>query len=257
MTASLAGVLFVSRAASAFIERNVHLLVTFAAGVFVVFAWQLAKEVFEHLQPFSGLAWIAGGALAITLLCKLLPHRHGETQHQNDRPGTHQHVDAHRMIISDAIHNAGDGILLAASFAVSPALGFAAAIGVFFHEVIQEIAEFFVLRDAGYSVRRALRINFVTASTILIGALGGYAVLELFETVEGPLLAVVTGGVLMAIFYDLIPHSIRDARTHSTFAQHAVWLMLGVVMMFSVVSLAPHENPEHSAETARDRTLEN
>src|SRR3989344_8164659 len=127
--ASLSGKLFVWRGAGTFIERNLHLMVSFAAGVFLVFAWQLSGEVFEHINIWPGLAWIVGGAVVITLVCKWLPHGHKELEDKHHHG--HRHLDAHRMLISDSTHNAGDGILLAATFAVGPAFGFMATVSVF------------------------------------------------------------------------------------------------------------------------------
>lgn len=246
MLASLSGKLFVWRGAGEFIERNLHLMVTFAAGVFLIFALQLSREVFEHVELLAGLGWVAAGAIVITLACRLFPHKHtsDDTEHKG-----HAHLDAHRMLFSDSIHNAADGILLAATFSISPVIGFAAAVSVFLHEVVQEIAEFFVLRDSGYTVRGALAVNFATSATILIGAVGGFVLLEVFEALEGPLLAIATGGVLSVVFLDLLPHSLRDARSRGTFAQHALWFVLGCTLMFGVTSLVPHEEHGHDAAT--------
>ncbi len=253
MLASLSGKLLVWRGAGPFIERNLHLMVSFAAGVFVIFAWQLSEEVLEHMGPLSGLAWIAGGAIMVTLVCKFLPHTHGPSS--KDHSHAHSHLDAHRMLVSDSVHNAGDGILLAATFAMGPVVGFGAAISVLVHEVVQEISEFFVLRDAGYSIRRALLLNFATSTTILIGAVGGYFLLELFEALEGPILAIATGGILSVIFYDLLPHSLQDARSRSVFWQHLLWLLLGMLLMYGVVNLVPHQDPEHAEELSSHQVL--
>lgn len=251
MLASLSGKLLIWRGAGAFIERNLELMVSLAGGVFLIFAWQLGREVFEHMEFLSGLMWVLGGALGITILHKFFKHKH--TESEKKRHDDHHHLDAHRMLMSDSVHNVGDGILLAATFAVSPFVGLAATVSIFLHEVVQEIAEFFVLRDAGYSVQRALLLNFATSSTILIGAVGGYFLLELFETLEGPLLAFVLGGVLSVVFLDLFPHSFQHARTKSLFAQHILWIFIGSILMLGVITLIPHEDPEHHEETSTEQ----
>ncbi len=249
MAASLSGKLLVWRGAGVFIERNLHLMVSFAAGVFLVFAWQLSGEVFEHMSILSGLAWVAGGAVAVTFICTWLPH--GGRAQEGDSSHRHTHLDAHRMLVSDSIHNAGDGILLAATFAVGPAFGFAAAASIFLHEMVQEIAEFFVLRDAGYSVRRALLLNFATSATVLVGAVGGYLAIGLFEALEGPLLAVATGGVLSVVLFDLLPHSLHHARARSLLAQHLLWFALGAALMYGLLSLVPHQEPAQTDSPGR------
>ncbi len=256
MLASLSGKLLVWRSAGAFIERNLHVMVSFAAGVFLLFAGQLGVEVFEHMEVVAGILWIIGGGVIITLACTWLPHSHTareeEHEHEHPHPHDHPHLDAHRMLISDSIHNVGDGILLAATFSVSPVFGIAAATSVFLHEVVQEIAEFFVLRDAGYSTNRALWLNFLTSTTILAGAIGGWFVLELFEEVEGILLAIATGGVLSVVFYDLLPHSLRHARERSLVWKHLGWFVAGAIVMYGVITLVPHEDPGHEEELRQE-----
>lgn len=245
MLASLAGVLFVGWRASGIIQRNLDYLVSFSAGVFIVFAYGLATETIEHLGSLTeGIAWIFAGAVFIWLVVKLLPqlHSHG---HGHDHRSVHEpHLDPRRMIVSDAVHNVGDGVFLAATFAVAPALGFAAAISVFVHEFLQEIAEFFVMRDGGYSVRKALTINFATSATLLIGAIGGYFLLDTFEALEAPLLGIAAGGVLVVVLHDLIPHSVRESISVAHYFKHVVCFAVGVALMFGVGALLPHEEPE-------------
>lgn len=250
MLVSLFGKLVVWRSAGSFIERNLHLTVSFAGGVFLIFAWQLSREVFEHLELFVGLIWMLAGALGVTMFCKLFKHTHEASE--EERHHAHSRLDAHRMLVSDSIHNIGDGILLAATYAINPFVGIAATASIFLHEAVQEIAEFFVLRDAGYSVNRALVLNFATSSTILIGAIGGYFVFDFFEALEAPLLAFATGGVLSVLFLDIFPHSFHDARAKSFFGKHILWLAAGSILMYAVVTLIPHEDPAHRKDATAE-----
>lgn len=243
MCASLAGVLLIWGRVGSFVESNLDYLVSFSAGVFLIFLYGLASEAIEHSGGFQeGLPWLLAGAVGIWLVFKFLPaaHVHLHEGHSHDR------IDARRMITTDAIHNTADGIFLAASYAVSPTLALAAGISIFVHEALQEISEFFVLRDAGYSTRMALGINFFTASTILIGSIGGYFLLDAFEALEGPLLGIAAGGLLVVVLGDLIPHSVREARSHMHYAKHLFWFVIGFVVMAAVVSYLPHAEPEES-----------
>jgi len=178
MLASLVGVFSVWRRAGRAIERNLNLLVSFSAGVFIVIAYQLGIEVVEHSATLgSGLVWIVIGLLTVWLLFKFLPSSH---HHHDEASETHPHsrLDARRIMASDALHNLGDGILLATSFAVSSSLGMLTALSIFVHELVQEISEFFVLRQAGYSTKSALILNFAISATVLLGALGGFFLLR-------------------------------------------------------------------------------
>lgn len=247
MLASLAGVVAFSHALGAYIERRLELLVSFSAGVFLVFASQIAAEALEHSASQAiGAAWIVAGAAGVWLIFRLLPQRH---RHEHGRHG-HQHLDARRLLLTDGAHNAADGVFLAAAYAVSAPLGLAATVGVFAHELLQELAEFFVLKDAGYSTKRALIINFAVSSTILVGAVGGFFLLEQFEALEGPLLGLVVGGILVVIFGDLLPHAAREARSPRQYALHGGFFVLGALLMLGLATAIPHAEPEADPEPA-------
>ena len=234
MLASLVGVFSVWRRAGRAIERNLNLLVSFSAGVFIVIAYQLGIEVVEHSDSLgSGLVWIVIGLLAVWLLFKFLPSSH---HHHDEASETHPHsrLDARRIMASDALHNLGDGILLATSFAVSSSLGMLTALSIFVHELVQEISEFFVLRQAGYSTKSALILNFAISATVLLGALGGFFLLESFETLEVPLLGLASGAFLVVVFHDLIPHSVRSSKRENLYWRHLLWFLIGAVLMFAV-----------------------
>ncbi|KKT15034.1 MAG: Zinc/iron permease [Parcubacteria group bacterium GW2011_GWF2_44_8b] len=240
MLASLVGVFSVWRRAGRAIERNLNLLVSFSAGVFIVIAYQLGIEVVEHSATLgSGLVWIVIGLLTVWLLFKFLPSSH---HHHDEASETHPHsrLDARRIMASDALHNLGDGILLATSFAVSSSLGMLTALSIFVHELVQEISEFFVLRQAGYSTKSALILNFAISATVLLGALGGFFLLESFETLEVPLLGLASGAFLVVVFHDLIPHSVRSSRHENLYWRHLLWFLVGMVLMFVVSTFTAH-----------------
>ena len=67
--------------------------------------------------------------------------------------------------MGDAIHNVHDGIILVPAFLVSPVVGFGTALAILFHETVQEIAEFFILLGAGYSIKKALLLNLIVSTT--------------------------------------------------------------------------------------------
>lgn len=238
MLASLVGVLFVSSSASKLLERNLGLLVSFSAGVFLVVAYGLSGEALEHAGTTTeGLLYIFGGALLVWVLFKLMPGLHDHPE----QGGTHSHhVDPRRVLVSDGLHNVGDGILLAASFAAGPALGLAAAVSVFVHELLQGVSEYFVLRAGGYAVRRAVGLSFLVSGTVLVGAVGGYYFLEMFEALEPVLLGVAAGAFLVVVLGDLIPHSVRDAKATSHHLSHVAWFVLGLVLMLWLASALGH-----------------
>lgn len=232
MLASLVGVIFTWGAFRSYIEKNMGFLVSFSSGVFLIIIGALIVEIIEHGHHLSESAlWFLAGMIGITVLFKLLPafHHHHDERHEQDTQ--HDRIDARKIVLSDAIHNIGDGILIAASFAVSIPIGIVAMISIFIHESIQEISEFFVLRQAGFSTQKALSINFIASSTILIGALGGYFLLDAFEALEIPLLAISAGAFLIVVIKDLIPESIRHSKKKKRYAAHFTFFVIGAILM--------------------------
>jgi zinc and cadmium transporter len=237
MAASLIGVVSVWHRAGELIERKLDFLTSFSAGVFLIVAYHLAEETVEHAATLGeGLAWILGGALVTWLLFKLLPALHAHKGHSHEG----HTIDPRRLLISDGLHNIGDGIVLASSFVASTMLGVAAALSIFVHEVVQEISEFFVLREAGLNTRQALTLNLAVSSTILIGALGAYFLLDLFELIEAPLLGLSAGAFLVVVLGDLIPHSLRAGHERTHVVAHLIWFIGGLLLMFLVSSLGAH-----------------
>jgi zinc and cadmium transporter len=248
MAVSFSGKLVTWRGLGPLIERNMHFFVSFAAGVLLVIAFNLSREIIEHAGSLSaGLPWIAVGAIAVLIAFRYLPTFH----HHHDRGGhSHSKIDANRILASDAIHNIGDGAVIVVSFAASPIIGIASTLSIMVHEMLQEISEFFVLREAGLSVRRTLVMNFLASATILIGALGAYFLLGRFESLEIPLLGLAVGSYLIVIFHDLIPHSIESARIDAHYIRHIVFFIVGATLMMSIAVALPHEEPAHAPLTA-------
>ncbi len=240
MLASLAGVVLVWKRAGRLIERNSDFLISFSAGVFLVVAYTLATEAATHAETFGdGMLWVFLGALAVWVLFKLLPtlHKHPD----DDQEGVvAEGIDVRRMLLGDGFHNIGDGIFLAASFAVNTSLGIAATISIIVHELIQEISEFFVLRTAGYSARQALTLNFIISSTVLVGAVGGYFLLDSFEALEVPLLGLSAGAFLVVVLHDLIPHSVRSSKERLHYSKHLLWFGMGFAIMLGISSIFSH-----------------
>lgn len=232
MLMSVSGVVFMHFTARQFLETRLPFLISFSAGIFLVTAGALALEVFElAMSWWQGALIISTGYLAATLLHKLLP----ETHHHHDMTCHRSHGGAKKLIIGDAIHNIADGIILAAAFLVSPTLGVAVLFSIIVHEVLQEISEFFVLRQAGYTVPRALIINGAVSSTILIGVgLGYLAVSTAFA--EMVLLGLSAGFFLQVVAHDLLPRRKHHAST-THFSKHVLIVSTGVFVMALVSQL--------------------
>ncbi len=245
--ASLVGVLCTANVAREFLSSRLSFLVSFSAGVFLVTSGALALEVFEIYEGalWHGIGLILVGYGLAWFVEKMLPESHHH--HDPDAYDGHSHnkAGARKLLIGDAIHNIGDGIILVPAFLVSPAIGLAVTTSIFIHETLQEISEFFVLKQAGYSTRRALALNFLTASTIFIGVGLSYAALAT-EELEGLLLAVAAGFFIHVVVHDLLPRP-HQHETTQRFLQHVLLVAVGLILMAGIAS-ALSESHAHGDE---------
>ncbi len=239
MLVSLSGVVFASQAISQWMRSNLAYLATFSGGVFLIVVYHLLEET---LYESGSVALAAGAVLFGAALMEALHHLLPAEHHHHNIGHTHAHtqVDGRRVLLSDALHNVGDGVLLVAAFATSWAIGLTATIGILIHELVQEISEFFVLKEAGYSTSEALSRNFLSSSTILFGV-GLAAFLSSAEEIAVLFGGLAAGGFMAVLLRDLLPHAIESMREQGGAGKHATSLVLGVTLMLGVQTYFGHE----------------
>ncbi|MCZ8063622.1 ZIP family metal transporter [Silanimonas sp.] len=120
----------------------------------------------------------------------------------------------------DALHNLGDGLLIALAFATSPVLGIATVVAILAHELPQELGDYAILVDAGYSPREAAGANLGSAASVFVGALAGLVAGPAAEPALQWLSPVAAGGFLYLALFALLP----GLRRHP--AQGARWWRL-------------------------------
>jgi zinc and cadmium transporter len=167
-----------------------------------------------------GLALVAGiGIFFILEKAVLWRHSHsGEYADHGAHHDHHQHreeASAVLVLIGDSMHNALDGVLIAAAFLTDVQLGIVTAIAAVTHEIPQEIGDFAVLLNSGMSRGRALFLNMVTSLTSVIGGVVAYYGLKHVEHLLPYALAVAAASFLYVAVADLIPglHRKVDMRT--------------------------------------------
>jgi len=235
MLMSLIGVI----ALNSFFQRWVHAhlshLVSFAAGVFAVVVVNIFREAAATLA-LPALAALASLGIGIMYaLGKVITdyhHHHREDACENIPDHARPH--ALRILAADAVHNASDGIVIATAFIASVPLGIAVTLAVMVHEAIQELSEFFVLRRAGLSTKEALVQNFLVSSTVLIGITAGLFLSEA-KALQGGVLTVAGGALLLVVAQDLIPHSLLVARKEGV-GRHMLWAALGAGAMAAIAT---------------------
>lgn len=141
------------------------------------------------------------------------------------------------ILLGDALHNFIDGIVIAAAFLSTIPLGIATGLAVIVHEIPQELGDFAILLDSGYSRARALLFNTLSSLATLLGALLAYGALEMIHGAIPYVLALSAASFLYIAAADLIPHLHRRLELTSSLAQ---LLLLGAGIGTIILLHLPH-----------------
>ena len=136
------------------------------------------------------------------------------------------------ILVGDALHNFIDGTLIAAAFLTSIPLGIATTLAVVSHELPQEVGDFAILLDSGYSRRRALLLNLLSGLATLGGAVLAYLTLEATRQAIPYFLALCAASFLYIATADLIPNLHRRSTGWAGSLGQLVLLLAGIFTIF-------------------------
>ena len=141
-------------------------------------------------------------------------------------------------MFGDAIHNLIDGIIIAASYLVSIPVGIATTLAVVMHEIPQEIGDFGSLIYAGFTKKKALAYNFISASTAFFGAIGALTISANVKGFADALVPIAAGGFIYIASADMIPELHKHGKEK---IGHSVWQLifmgLGIAVMAALLFL--------------------
>jgi zinc and cadmium transporter len=215
-------------------ERSALILphfVSFATGALLGAALlALLPEAIEQVGASGayriGVTLVAG-LTVFFVIEKLVLWWHGHasdagTHSDTETPGAHAGHDRSRdrasgvlVLVGDSLHNALDGVLIAAAFLTSPALGFVTTFAVAAHEIPHRVGDFAILVQAGLSRPRALMLNLATGLASVVGAVLAYFGLRRTSAVLPYAIAFAAAGFLYIALAGLVPglHRRSDPRT--------------------------------------------
>ncbi len=177
------------------------------------------------------MSLLIGGILFFFLMERIIRWRHC-----HDRECS-VHAFAYLNLFGDGLHNFVDGISIAAAYLLDSNLGLATTIAVFLHELPQEIGDFGVLIYGGFTKRRALFFNFITALTAIAGGVGTFFFSKVVKSFVLLVPPVVAGGFLYIALSDLIPEFHKKEKFR-TFIFHFSITILGILMMIFLKNLS-------------------
>lgn len=221
--------------------------ISFAIGALLAVAfWGLIPQAFEEIesdqfQTLSGTILI--GILSFFVLEKLLIWRHchsGSCEAHGDDQHTHhdgQKSAGTLIIVGDGIHNFVDGVLIAAAFLTDVKLGIVTSLAVAAHEIPQEVGDFAILLQSGYSKSKALFYNIIASFTTVIGGVLAYFSLEDLHDILPFFLAMASSSFIYIAVADLIP-SLHKKTDIKTSLYQITFIMAGVLLIFALHGVA-------------------
>ena len=149
------------------------------------------------------------------------PTEHGRAHAGHSHDGhnhTRDHTSGVLVLVGDSLHNALDGVLIAAAFLTGTSVGLVTTFAVAAHEIPHRVGDFAILVQAGLSRRRALLLNLATGIASVIGATAAYFGLRQTMGALPYALAFAAAGFLYIAVAGLIPglHRRADPRTSAT-----------------------------------------
>lgn len=243
---------------------------TVLMGMVAIAVGALLGDAFMHILPEATEVWggftpklgllVLAGFLPFFILESLLRWRHTHAFTEEHGPSEHTHVGhlephahdhAHDRpraprgpaafgilnLAGSAMHNLLDGAVIAAAFLADVNLGIATAIAVGLHEIPHELGDVAVLMRSGFTARRAIFFNFLSACTALLGALAVLVLPVPTGVMERYALPITAGGFLYIAAADLIPelhHHTGDRRQTGIIVGG---LVVGLGLMYGLLRL--------------------
>jgi zinc and cadmium transporter len=167
-----------------------------------------------------GSAGVAGGGMPGATAA------HGDA-HPPDIGHAQRLAAGNLILIGDSIHNFVDGVLIAAAFLTDIQLGIVTSIAVIAHEIPQEVGDFAILLNSGFSRGRALAYNVLASLTTVIGGVVAYFSLSLAQQAVPYVLAVAASSFIYIAVADLIPGLHKRTELGAT-AQQIALILLGI-----------------------------
>ncbi len=204
-------------------------IVSFSTGA-------LFGDAFIHLLPEAvkknGFSLIISvsvllGIVLFFILEKVIKWRHCHSANCEEH---RKKSFAYMNLIGDGLHNFIDGMIIAASYMASIPLGIATTTAVFLHEIPQEMGEFAVLVHGGFSRKKALLLNLLSALIAILGAGLALWLGSFVSNLTDVLIPLAAGGFIYIAGSDLIPELHREMKISKSLLQ-VLLVGLGILVM--------------------------
>lgn len=203
-------------------------LVAFSAGALLAGALlHMIPEAIAETENITAIfIWVLIG-FSLFFLLEQFVHWH----HCHKVPSEHKRPVTYLILIADGIHNFIGGLAIAGAFLVDIKIGMITWVVAAAHEIPQELGDFGILIHGGWSKKKALIFNFVSASTVILGALTTYFLSSKINIIF--LLPFAAGNFIYIACSDLIPE-VKHSCSIKNNVLHFLFFIIGILLIFLV-----------------------
>jgi len=214
------------------LNKVLLILVAFSAGALIgsAFLHLLPEAISKVSSDLTVFLYLLLGFCVFFILEQFIQWHH------HHYPSEHFHSIkpfSYLILISDAVHNFIDGLIIAASFIVSVPIGVVAVVSVALHEIPQEIGDFGILVYGGMKKLKALFLNFASGLTIVFGGLVGFLLAGKIGESIIFLLPFAAGNFIYIACSDLIPE-IKQKENVKKSLFHFLVFLSGIGLMLLI-----------------------
>ncbi|MCP5468784.1 MAG: ZIP family metal transporter [Deltaproteobacteria bacterium] len=190
------------------------------------FLFMLPAALKTQSQPLEIFLWLLAGFTTFFALEQFLHWHHGHKKNAKCRKPL-----TYLILIGDALHNFLGGFAIAGVFLLDIRLGIMTWLAAAAHEIPQEIGDFSVLVYGGWTKKKALLYNFISASTFLFGGILAYGLSHQLDLTL--LIPFAAGNFIYIGASDLIP----ELKNHTDWKTNLIYFLCflgGLCLIFSI-----------------------
>ena len=145
-------------------------------------------------------------------------------------------VSAYLNLAADFTHNFTDGLAISASYLAGRHIGVITTLTILLHEVPHEIGDFAILIQSGYSKRRAMFVQLVTAVGAMTGTFCGLFAEGIGTAATAWILPFTAGGFIYIATVAVIPELLEDSSLWQSVKEiFAIFVGVGMMVLIAYI----------------------
>jgi zinc and cadmium transporter len=206
-------------------------LISLAAGTLISgAAFHLLPSAAAGASGIAIYVWLTVGLISL-LAVEMALSTYQQRNSQQRRNTFTKRPMGYLILLADSLHNLIGGIGIGAAFMVDFKLGLTAWLAAALHEIPQELGDFAILIQSGWTKTGALILNFISGLLFLVGGLLAY--LWAPKIAEANLMAFAAGNFIYIAVADLIPEIKNESRAGLALVYFCCFV-LGVSLLLAV-----------------------